>query len=225
MKSLKFVFLAMLAILPAETYAGVKILAPVAGYVSGSEYLWVVVESGKPPLVEVDNVKAKGSFTGEGKIRHLRVGGISPSGSVLKVDGQKVEVSFKKGSPYKGEPLFHDSFAKNCGECHEAEGSCRDCHKSYGTGKHGKPDFAKKCSSCHKAGMPSSEETVKLCAGCHEKYSLSKHPKLRHPVTSKNDPSRPGRRMDCVSCHDPHGPRDLSGGDGKEWCKECHANP
>jgi hypothetical protein len=226
MKSLKlFIFLVLSAALPVSAFAEVRILAPVAGYASGSGEVWLVVESAKSPQVEVDGVKNKAAFVEEGKIRHLRVGGIAPSGSVIKVDGQKVEVSFKKGSPARGEVLFHDSFAKTCGDCHEAEVSCRDCHRGYGAGKHGNPDFAKKCSSCHKTGMPSSEETVKLCAGCHEKYSLSKHPKLRHPVTSKNDPSRPGRRMDCVSCHDPHSPKKLSGNGDKEWCKECHANP
>ncbi|ADH85467.1 cytochrome c3 family protein [Desulfurivibrio alkaliphilus] len=89
------------------------------------------------------------------------------------------------------------------------------------------------CTACHDphaAGQPFllAVEINELCLGCHTSLrGVEKgHPIGAHPVAGADDPARPGRRLSCTSCHDPHqadfpallGGRVLGG----TVCKPCH---
>ena len=49
-----------------------------------------------------------------------------------------------------------------------------------------------------------------LCTNCHDKQSSGKHVIASsevgdsHPLQGRPDPSRPGKTLSCISCHNPH---------------------
>lgn len=225
----KLILMGLTVLIASTSHCKSEILAPVDKYVTGSGAVWLVVNSDAEPKVALDGASVKGSFTEDGKVRHLRIQKIKPEGSKLTVDGASLSVSWRNGAPSSGEPRFHLLGAKNCTKCHEFNpNNCQDCHGGYGVGKHKGAKFASKCAECHAEGVPSTEAMAKICSGCHDKHSLTKHPKLRHPITSENDPKRPGRKMDCASCHDPHQPscaKNMESAQKQEFCKECHTTP
>jgi predicted CXXCH cytochrome family protein len=68
-----------------------------------------------------------------------------------------------------------------------------------------------------------------LCSGCHPEVTLKSkgHPVANHPVAAPRELLRPGRKLTCASCHDPHGSNNqlmliesLLGG---RLCRGCHA--
>ncbi len=216
-------------IFSAAAFCHAAVLAPVDKYVTGSGSVWVVTESATVPKITLDGKEIKGSFTEDGKVRHLKISGIKAGASALDIDGVRLSLAFRSGAPAGGEPRFHLLGVKNCSKCHSfGQKDCKGCHAGYGAGKHKDSRFAEKCFSCHADGVPSTEAMAKVCSGCHDKHSLSKHPKLRHPITSENDPTRPGRKMDCASCHNPHQPscpKTMNAAQKQEFCKECHTTP
>jgi len=80
------------------------------------------------------------------------------------------------------------------------------------------------CYDCHVTHTGQFKNLLKfdgneVCRKCHEKIFKSPHPatppppSLRikasgsssgHPIDRGDDPKRPGRKMACVSCHNPH---------------------
>lgn len=97
-----------------------------------------------------------------------------------------------------------------CGECHidkidefkknafvhgpVATGSCTICHNP------------------HASDEPAqlNAPTNLLCNGCHSAVKEGDHVVRGvggkgHPLSKANDPLHPGKKMSCISCHDPHG--------------------
>lgn len=73
------------------------------------------------------------------------------------------------------------------------------------------------CTDCHDPhGADNPELTLAkgqaLCSKCHKDPTLERngHPIEGHPVTAELDPSKPGRPMNCLSCHKAHGAADVA---------------
>jgi predicted CXXCH cytochrome family protein len=117
-----------------------------------------------------------------------------------------------------------------CLTCHDAammkkkvvhppvkDGQCTFCHAHHG--------------SDHPAILTGPQ--ADLCTSCHDKQSSGKHVMAgfdavdTHPLKGRPDPSRPGRELTCVSCHDPHASERkrlfTGGGEGfGSICLKCH---
>ena len=71
--------------------------------------------------------------------------------------------------------------------------------------------------------MPINE----LCLGCHPTIAESAgHPVARHPLVGPTERLRPGRKLSCTSCHEPHGSYNpfllIETNQGGRLCRECH---
>ncbi|WP_456403279.1 cytochrome c3 family protein [Hydrogenimonas sp.] len=137
---------------------------------------------------------------------------------------------------YKGESkyLYPDPIAPNCYSCHKKfkkkfygeryrhepvdDGRCNRCHDPHGA--NGSNKFLRKkvwelCTTCH---------TDKKKRG-HVVRTFSGKP---HPTRGKKDPTREGKELTCISCHNPHVSnngymlRGYMGGGTMLWCKRCH---
>jgi len=121
----------------------------------------------------------------------------------------------------------------SCGDCHliadggakypvseHGEALCNECHDDKteemkrNNFVHG-PVAVGMCESCHDPhGSAHVGQMIspvnELCLGCHVDATKGGHV-IRgvfgkvHPLEKVADPSRQGRDMSCVSCHDPHG--------------------
>lgn len=71
------------------------------------------------------------------------------------------------------------------------------------------------CASCHNPHTTPNpfllaKPVNDLCGACHEKRASGKHVLGasglgdNHPVAGKPDPLRPGKKLSCATCHDPH---------------------
>lgn len=117
--------------------------------------------------------------------------------------------------------------------------TCEKCHKNLLANpvKHG-PAEAGQCTLCHDphAGNYSSwtrNQSWRLCTTCHAEKRTGVHliagfvRGISHPTKKFPDPSRPGKRLACVSCHSPHSSqtKELLSFDVRnkyETCKYCH---
>ena len=89
------------------------------------------------------------------------------------------------------------------------------------------------CVSCHDPHATDQQFMLKkpineLCSGCHPGI-VSKtmgHPLPNHPVSAPRERLRPGRKLTCTSCHDPHGAIHplmlIQSPLGGRLCRECH---
>ncbi len=140
--------------------------------------------------------------------------------------------------------------AGGCTVCHDPHGGrdkalvredptelCLACHAETLPVPTARQVHAKvECTRCHnphggQTRLFSDAEGPSFCAGCHRNVAESEqgHPIAGHPVEADADPSKPGRRMDCMSCHGPHSVRDISKADilrneavQREFCSRCH---
>ncbi len=117
--------------------------------------------------------------------------------------------------------------------------TCEKCHMNLldKPVKHG-PAEAGLCILCHDphAGDYSSwtrKQSWRLCTTCHAEKKTGVHliagfvHGVSHPTKKWPDPSRPGKRLACVSCHSPHSSqtKELMAFDVRnkyETCKYCH---
>jgi len=113
---------------------------------------------------------------------------------------------------------------ESCLQCH---GTTVDKHVKHG------PADAGYCNSCHDPHASSHAAWLRksawdLCTTCHAEKGSGVHVVTGHPTRLKPDRMRPGKRLTCSSCHEPHSAnsRDLFTYDVKtrgELCKLCHA--
>jgi len=122
------------------------------------------------------------------------------------------------------------------------QSACFKCHKDsmHGSFKHG-PVEAGYCTLCHNphasgnaTGLRKSEWD--LCVTCHSEKATERHvlvgrkkKKTSHPTKHKHDPSRPGKHLTCVSCHDGHGAESsyfykFGAKQRDDTCRHCHGN-
>jgi predicted CXXCH cytochrome family protein len=93
--------------------------------------------------------------------------------------------------------------------------------------------YGEGCVVCHSPHATDerymlSKPINELCTGCHHKLAGVKrgHPVAGHPTTAPQDPRRPGRRLVCSSCHNPHGSSYqymlINTLQGARLCRGCH---
>lgn len=116
---------------------------------------------------------------------------------------------------------------------------CARCHPNVLAGpvKHGPAEmgYCTLCHDPHAGNYPSwtRNQAWQLCTTCHAEKKTEVHlisgfvRGVSHPTEKARDPSRPGKRLTCVSCHAPHSAqtRELLGFDVRnkfEMCKYCH---
>lgn len=93
---------------------------------------------------------------------------------------------------------------------------CLKCHGDVMNGrfKHGPVD-AGNCTLCHDPHASGNAAWLRkpsweLCTTCHDEKATERHvltglkKNASHPTKAKRDPARRGKRLTCVSCHQPH---------------------
>jgi predicted CXXCH cytochrome family protein len=124
-------------------------------------------------------------------------------------------------SPAAG--LIRETEMSTCLGCHTDVRAARERAAAFHPAAGGKRD----CTVCHQLHTGSSpallkkEDAQRTCVSCH-----SGHSQFSHPMgPGVEDRSRPGRPVECLSCHDPHGtayPQFLLGDPRAELCTRCH---
>ncbi|TLN25990.1 hypothetical protein FDZ71_01005, partial [bacterium] len=151
-------------------------------------------------------------------------------------------------------PFLHGPLAVNsCDVCHTPHSGgkkllaadtvqelCAHCHyetvnENMAEGLHSKIA----CSKCHAAHGADDGNFLKtdaqaLCAGCHDTVSEGEHAQMHHhPIFAKASADGKTRGMTCISCHTPHGRKDISKKaifedenalEQKKFCEKCHYN-
>jgi len=93
--------------------------------------------------------------------------------------------------------------------------------------------FGKGCVACHDPHATDNhymlkKSTNKLCVGCHNDLAgvTRGHPIAGHPVAGPTELLRPGRKLTCSSCHEPHGSNHqyllIETKLGDRLCRGCH---
>ncbi len=111
--------------------------------------------------------------------------------------------------------LFPDPIGETCLSCHND--SQKETQRIGWEAKryHHDPAEAGRCNRCHN---PHSSDNVvqlrkpswELCVGCHADKAEGMHVanisfvRAKHPTRGVADPSRPGKDLSCISCHNPH---------------------
>ena len=114
----------------------------------------------------------------------------------------------------------------------DANAACLTCHNrtshdNFAGGKHDGRNVG--CVTCHSVHAPKSEkaqlktETIsETCVQCHVKEVNKVHKSSHMPVGEKN-----GSKMECTTCHNPHGSNNVKmlkeGTSITEACATCHA--
>lgn len=107
-----------------------------------------------------------------------------------------------------------------CLSCHDQ----REGHRFFPSSRHAAEGVS--CASCHGIhaakpvvqGVLRQGSTTALCLSCHKGMEKSLFTRSRHPL-------REGK-MECTSCHDPHGTPGktmLKGASANDLCFTCHA--
>lgn len=97
------------------------------------------------------------------------------------------------------------SVDKLCANCHDNMNlnSYMYAHGPFATGS------CEVCHDLHSSDYPHQlkMETNDLCISCHQEFKRKDitHVVTKHPLGGKKDPSRPGKMLQCSSCHNPHG--------------------
>jgi predicted CXXCH cytochrome family protein len=141
-------------------------------------------------------------------------------------------------------PIGNEVVCTDCHSPHAGEGPglrgaergiCLGCHDeirvAIATLKSHHPITAEggRCTACHQAHDSDTPPLLArkrdaLCSDCHRDHS-----RFTHPMgPNVPDPSRPGRSVDCLSCHDPHASEYkmmLRASSERDLCVGCHAQP
>ena len=135
---------------------------------------------------------------------------------------------------YRGRDLAREFDPKAPPEhSHTVKEACLQCHAGIDSKKfkHGPVD-AGYCTLCHDPHASPywawlRKPTWSLCTTCHTEKASGAHVVAGHPTRNKSDPSRPGKRLSCASCHEAHSAvsHQLLAYDVKsrmELCSICH---
>lgn len=141
-------------------------------------------------------------------------------------DGRSQTRAFDPKAPAKKSYTVKDA----CFKCHEGI-----ANKKF---KHGPVD-AGYCNLCHDPHASPNPAWLRkpaweLCTTCHADQGSGVHVVAgvvygnSHPTKSKRDPARPGKRLTCSSCHDPHSSENeqlfaYDVNSRAELCTICHA--
>ncbi len=117
---------------------------------------------------------------------------------------------------------------------------CFDCHKNNDktwTKKRFEhaPVEGGRCNKCHNSHSSQYESFLRkdvwnLCTSCHKDKIEGTHivktfSKVSHPTRGVKDPSRKGKNLNCISCHNPHtsdAPNLLQSKNSRTLCIRCH---
>jgi len=117
--------------------------------------------------------------------------------------------------------------AEDCSLCHDLSSSkesklvegqdfgqelCFTCHDDKKELLETKPvvhGTASECLMCHNPHGSTfdallRDRTTNICKTCHEEKANEQHPVAGHPMEGPRDPYRPGKKLTCTSCHNPH---------------------
>lgn len=120
---------------------------------------------------------------------------------------------------------LYDEKGTFCGNCHA------EMAASFVNMSSAHPLFRKgECLACH-GGHVSVERLLEnkvnmLCFDCHQKVYDGSHITPGHPLEAEKDPSREGKPMDCISCHNPHvsiKKKLMKFRGGMSMCSICHS--
>jgi DmsE family decaheme c-type cytochrome len=109
-----------------------------------------------------------------------------------------------------------------CLTCHN-----RSEHENFAGGKHDSRNVG--CVTCHSVHAPKSDgaqlqkaSIEETCVQCHRTQANKVHKSSHMPVGSLN-----GNKMECTTCHNPHGSQNVKmlkeGNSINEACSTCHA--
>lgn len=119
---------------------------------------------------------------------------------------------------------------EECLACHKKEREIWD-EKRF----HHMPVDAAQCVRCHNPHSSGLKYYLKakpwdICTSCHidkreGNHFINTFTRRDHPTRGKPDPSRPGKDLECISCHTPHASDVQSLINGKSpmsICQKCH---
>jgi DmsE family decaheme c-type cytochrome len=114
----------------------------------------------------------------------------------------------------------------------DANAACLSCHNrsehdNFAGGKHDSRNVG--CVTCHSVHAPKSEKghlktatQQETCVQCHRTQVNKVHKSSHMPVGNQS-----GNKMECTSCHNPHGSQNVKmlkdGNSITEACASCHA--
>ncbi len=167
----------------------------------------------------------------EGKSLHASLHGKSQNARTPAARaGQSCETCHGPGQKHVDSGKKEDIRRFNAMSARDANQSCLSCHNNRGShavwqgGMHDARNVS--CVSCHSVHSPKSEKamlktatTVQTCESCHKQEAM----KVKK---SGHMPLREGK-MDCATCHNPHGSNNVRmlrvGNSLNEACASCHA--
>jgi len=123
------------------------------------------------------------------------------------------------------EILIRAREAEVCLACHEGVKARRERSEAHHPPMNGTSD----CTFCHQlhTGAPPTflkkQDVLETCSTCHGGHSEFSHPMGKGVA----DPSHPGKYVDCLSCHDPHGTpykAFLLADPTRDLCVRCHTS-
>ena len=137
---------------------------------------------------------------------------------------------FNKADKDKTKYTVPDPIGDVCYSCHEKNkekwGNKRFKHEPADSGR---------CNKCHNSHSSPNEFYLRkpawdLCTGCHKDKVEGVHivktfNRVMHPTHNKKDPSRPGKDLSCISCHNPHASNAsslLQSSSAFGLCSRCH---
>jgi predicted CXXCH cytochrome family protein len=116
---------------------------------------------------------------------------------------------YNQADKNKSKYTYPDPIRDVCFSCHE-----KNKNKWSKKRFNHEPAESGRCNKCHNSHSEQSEFYLRtpaweLCTGCHKDKIEGVHivrtfTSIRHPTHNKKDPSRPGKDLSCISCHNPH---------------------
>jgi len=137
---------------------------------------------------------------------------------------------FNKKDINKTKYSVFDPIGNICLSCHE-----KNKHKWNDKRFHHEPIDSGRCNKCHNSHSQDNEFYLRksvweLCTGCHKDKIEGTHiiktfGRKKHPTHKVKDPSRPGKDLSCISCHNPHASNTsslLQSSSVFGLCSRCH---